>query len=176
MVPSCLAEGSLAGVPTSGTLLLSNSPSLACSLLTCSRNASSCLRNSCAVLFEESDWAEAAAGGKATLSKTAVKRTSLRFFTAVHLSSGIWPACEPFNPTCFARSQLPSSSDPGGIAVSLQPLLTAQVAKTVLARQLSLLTVRRRKRVGRLPARRTMGLTRRPTPSKDGSIPLGQSQ
>src|SRR6266480_2133396 len=125
MVPSCLAEGALAGVPTSGTLLLSNSPSLACSLLTCSRNSSSCLRNSGADRLEESDWAEAAAGRKATLNKAAVKHTSLRLFTADHLSSGIWLASEPFNPTCFARSQLPSSSDPSRIAVSLQPLLIA---------------------------------------------------
>src|SRR6266481_6135076 len=151
MVPSCLVEGALAGVPTPGTLLLSNSPSLACSLLTCSRNSSSCLRISCVALLEESDWAEAAAGRKATLSKAAVKHTSLRFFTAVHLSSGIWLASEPFNPNCFARSQLPCSNDPSRIAVSLQPLLIAQVAETVSARQLSLLTVRRRNSVGRLP-------------------------
>src|SRR5213079_552741 len=110
------------------------------------------------------------------LSKAAVKHTSIWFFTSVHLSSGIWLAFEPFNPTCFTRSQLPSSSDPSRIAVSLQPLLIAQVAKTVLARQLALLTVRRRKRVRRLPAKLTIGLMRRPTAVLRRVQSLGQSQ
>src|SRR6266403_2463396 len=173
MVPSCSAEGALAGVPTSGTLLFSNSPSLACSLLTCSRNSSSCLRISCAVRLEESDWAQAAAGRKATLSKAAVKDTSLRFFTAVHLSSGIWLASEPLNANSFARYNCPVATTRVDCCMATT-VADAQGAKTVLARQLSLLTVRRRNRVGRLPARRTIGLTRRPMAVLRQAHPLGQ--
>src|ERR1051325_1108183 len=80
MVPSGLADGAAGELPTSADLVLSSSPSRACSLLICSRNSSSCLRNSCTFWLEESDCAKALAGAKTPTSKATAEYTSLEFF------------------------------------------------------------------------------------------------
>src|SRR6266850_305630 len=82
MVPSCLLDGAVEGAPTSGTLLLSRSPSRACSLFICSRSSSSCFRSSCTFWLEESDWAATATGIKPAAKKARIKETTLRVRTS----------------------------------------------------------------------------------------------